>query len=384
MTRQREFPSDIAFTPTVKAIQQRGGPPGLLRVLDERTLAFADYRGNRQYISQGNLVDNPKAFLFLIDYAHRQRIKIWGEARVVEDDPQLVRSLMPEGYKARPEQAFLLTVAAQGDDMDTAGSIALWQRLERIEQSLCLRVNRGCRYPWVKGLFSVVSRLGDGGIWYLLMLVLVVNGEGTAPLDRYSFPSGHTLHAVCFTLLAVAHVPGLASRAGAVHAAGGRFAGRARIALPVRRDRRRRDRGRGGRGQSRGLAGVARDAAARRAAPCGRHAIVARHPELVAGAQALLSQRSRVPAGGLGGPRARASGDLARPDRRRASAIGKQRTRGDDRRASQHRHRGRGGPHQPRAASPVGIRRDAPLMWPARRAAGALRDARPSPHPASP
>lgn len=64
--------------------------------------------------------------------------------------------------------------------MDTSGSIALWQRFERIEQSLCLRVNRGCRYPWVKSLFSVVSRLGDGGIWYLLMLVLVVNGEGTA------------------------------------------------------------------------------------------------------------------------------------------------------------------------------------------------------------
>jgi predicted pyridoxine 5'-phosphate oxidase superfamily flavin-nucleotide-binding protein len=93
-------------------IQHRGGPPGFLRVLDEQTVAFADYRGNRQYISQGNLADNPKAFLFLIDYAHRQRIKIWGEARVVEDDPQLVQSLMPEGYKARPEQAFILTVSA--------------------------------------------------------------------------------------------------------------------------------------------------------------------------------------------------------------------------------------------------------------------------------
>jgi predicted pyridoxine 5'-phosphate oxidase superfamily flavin-nucleotide-binding protein len=81
-------------------------------VLDERTIAFADYRGNRQYISQGNLADNPQAFLFLIDYAHRQRIKIWGEARVVEDDPQLVQSLMPEGYTARPEQAFILAVSA--------------------------------------------------------------------------------------------------------------------------------------------------------------------------------------------------------------------------------------------------------------------------------
>ena len=162
MTSGRKYPSDVAFTPTVKAIQQRkgsrvsyermeagrgwsttitpdladfiaaqtsvflgtasadgqpyiqhrGGPPGFLRVLDERTIAFADYRGNRQYISQGNLADNPQAFLFLIDYAHRQRIKIWGEARVVEDDPQLVQSLMPEGYKARPEQAFILAVSA--------------------------------------------------------------------------------------------------------------------------------------------------------------------------------------------------------------------------------------------------------------------------------
>lgn len=162
MSAQRTYPSDIAFTPTVKAIQQRkgsrasyarmeagegwsttitpdlaafiaaqtsvffgtastdgqpyiqhrGGPPGFLRVLDERTLAFADYRGNRQYISQGNLEDNPQAFLFLIDYARRQRIKIWGTARVVEDDPRLVQSLMPAGYKARAEQAFILTVSA--------------------------------------------------------------------------------------------------------------------------------------------------------------------------------------------------------------------------------------------------------------------------------
>jgi predicted pyridoxine 5'-phosphate oxidase superfamily flavin-nucleotide-binding protein len=162
MTAGRTYPSDVAFTPTVKAIQQRkgsrasyermetgggwsttitpdlaafiaaqtsvflgtanadgqpyiqhrGGPPGFLRVLDERTIGFADYRGNRQYISQGNLADNLRAFLFLIDYAHRQRIKVWGEARVVEDDPALVQSLMPAGYKARPEQAFLFTVTA--------------------------------------------------------------------------------------------------------------------------------------------------------------------------------------------------------------------------------------------------------------------------------
>src|SRR5271167_3416728 len=156
------YPSDIAFTPTVKAIQNRkgsrpgyagmeergswetritpdlaefigrqtsvflgtasadgqpyiqhrGGPAGFLRVLDDKTIGFVDYSGNRQYITQGNLADNPKAQLFLIDYAHQRRIKIWGEARVVEGDQELIRKLMPEDYKARPEQVILFTVSA--------------------------------------------------------------------------------------------------------------------------------------------------------------------------------------------------------------------------------------------------------------------------------
>jgi predicted pyridoxine 5'-phosphate oxidase superfamily flavin-nucleotide-binding protein len=93
-------------------IQHRGGPPGFLHVLDERTLGFADFAGNRQYITQVNLADNPKAHLFLIDYAHRRRVKIWGEARIVDDDAELLAKLMPAGYKARAEQAILLTVAA--------------------------------------------------------------------------------------------------------------------------------------------------------------------------------------------------------------------------------------------------------------------------------
>jgi predicted pyridoxine 5'-phosphate oxidase superfamily flavin-nucleotide-binding protein len=93
-------------------IQHRGGPPGFLRVLDEKTLGFADFAGNRQYITLGNLTENPKAFIFLIDYRNRQRIKIWGEARVVEDDPELIKKLKPEGYKARVEQAILFTVSA--------------------------------------------------------------------------------------------------------------------------------------------------------------------------------------------------------------------------------------------------------------------------------
>jgi predicted pyridoxine 5'-phosphate oxidase superfamily flavin-nucleotide-binding protein len=93
-------------------IQHRGGPAGFIRILDKTTLAFADFAGNRQYITQGNLSENPKAYIFLIDYVHRRRIKIWGEAKVIEDDPALVASLMPRGYKARPEQAILFTVKA--------------------------------------------------------------------------------------------------------------------------------------------------------------------------------------------------------------------------------------------------------------------------------
>lgn len=93
-------------------IQHRGGPPGFLRVLDDQTIGFADYSGNRQYITQGNLTENSKAHLFLIDYANRQRIKIWGEARIVEGDDALIAQLMPADYKARPEQALLFTVAA--------------------------------------------------------------------------------------------------------------------------------------------------------------------------------------------------------------------------------------------------------------------------------
>ncbi|WP_454827971.1 pyridoxamine 5'-phosphate oxidase family protein [Pseudoxanthomonas wuyuanensis] len=161
MTTSR-YPSDIAFTPTVKAlqarkgsrhayarmeengswetgitpelgafiaeqrsvflatvnadgqpyIQHRGGPPGFLHVLDTRTLAFVDFAGNRQYISTGNLAENPKAHLFLIDYRQRRRVKIWGEARMVEATSELLARLMPEDYRAKPEQVLLFTVRA--------------------------------------------------------------------------------------------------------------------------------------------------------------------------------------------------------------------------------------------------------------------------------
>jgi predicted pyridoxine 5'-phosphate oxidase superfamily flavin-nucleotide-binding protein len=93
-------------------IQHRGGPKGFLKVLDKQTLAFADYAGNQQFITQGNLTENPHAYIFVMDYAHRRRVKIWGEARVVEDDEALTASLMPKGYRARPEQVILFKIAA--------------------------------------------------------------------------------------------------------------------------------------------------------------------------------------------------------------------------------------------------------------------------------
>jgi predicted pyridoxine 5'-phosphate oxidase superfamily flavin-nucleotide-binding protein len=162
MSDTHTYPSDVAFTPAVKAIQtrkgsrdgyadvearggwrteiderlaaflaetssmylatasadgqpyiqHRGGPKGFVKILDKNTLAFADYSGNRQFITQGNLSENPKAHIFLMDYAHRRRVKIWGEARVVDDDPALLQSLMPQGYKARPEQVILFRISA--------------------------------------------------------------------------------------------------------------------------------------------------------------------------------------------------------------------------------------------------------------------------------
>lgn len=158
----RDFPSDIAFTETVKAIQQqkgsrpsyarmensggwqtvitadlaefladldmfylgtsnaqgqpyiqyRGGPQGFLKVIDEHTLAFADFGGNRQYITLGNLSDNPKAFIFLMDYAHARRIKLWGNARVVENDPALLDRLRDPAYPGKVERAILFEIEA--------------------------------------------------------------------------------------------------------------------------------------------------------------------------------------------------------------------------------------------------------------------------------
>jgi predicted pyridoxine 5'-phosphate oxidase superfamily flavin-nucleotide-binding protein len=108
---------DTAFLATSSAegapyIQHRGGPKGFIKVLDERTLGFADYAGNRQYITVSNLQGNDRAFLFLLDFANRQRIKVWGRARVVEDDPKLMERLVDPDYRARPERAILFAVEA--------------------------------------------------------------------------------------------------------------------------------------------------------------------------------------------------------------------------------------------------------------------------------
>jgi len=93
-------------------IQHRGGKKGFLKVLDEKTLAFADFSGNRQYISSGNLSENQKAYIFLMDYANRRRIKIWGEAKTIEDDRELLAKVFDSDYRARPERVILFKITA--------------------------------------------------------------------------------------------------------------------------------------------------------------------------------------------------------------------------------------------------------------------------------
>jgi predicted pyridoxine 5'-phosphate oxidase superfamily flavin-nucleotide-binding protein len=129
-------------------IQHRGGPKGFIHILDKNTIAFVDYGGNRQYISLGNLSENPKAHIFLMDYANRRRIKLWGEARVVNDDRALMRSLMPKGYRARPERVIVFKIAAwdvncpqhipqKFDAQDVAEALAMRDaRIEELEAEL--------------------------------------------------------------------------------------------------------------------------------------------------------------------------------------------------------------------------------------------------------
>ena len=134
---------DAAFLATVSAegapyIQHRGGPKGFIKVLDNKTLGFADYAGNRQYITLGNLAGNDRAFLFLLDFAARRRIKLWGRARAVEDDPALLARLADPGYRARPERAILFTVEAW--DVNCSQHItALFTEAEIAEATVLLR-----------------------------------------------------------------------------------------------------------------------------------------------------------------------------------------------------------------------------------------------------
>ena len=93
-------------------IQHRGGPKGFLKVIDNQTLAFGDFSGNRQYISFGNLLENDKVSLFMMDYTHRRRIKVWGTAKVVEGDQQLIEKVTCPSYKSDPERVFLIHVKA--------------------------------------------------------------------------------------------------------------------------------------------------------------------------------------------------------------------------------------------------------------------------------
>ena len=113
--RDRLAETFSAYLATVSAdgqpyIQHRGGPAGFIKVLDDKTLGIADFAGNQQFISAGNLADNAKAHLFLMDYARKRRVKIWGQARMVEDDPALLAHLSTRDYRGRPERALIFKI----------------------------------------------------------------------------------------------------------------------------------------------------------------------------------------------------------------------------------------------------------------------------------
>jgi len=132
-------------------IQHRGGPKGFL---NEKTLGFADYAGNRQYISIGNAVENDKAYIFLMDYTNQRRIKLWGKLRVVEDDPQLLEKLNDRGYRARPERVFLFELSAW--DVNCPQHIPQMFDLETVELATSKLTQR------VKELEAEVARLSAG------------------------------------------------------------------------------------------------------------------------------------------------------------------------------------------------------------------------------
>ena len=151
---------DSAYLGTASAagqpyIQHRGGPKGFLKVLDDTRLAFADFKGNRQYISLGNLSENPRAHLFLMDYANRQRIKIWGRAEAVEDDPGLLERLKEPAYGGMPERAIVFHVEAW--DVNCPQHIARRYTEDQIAPAIAKLQGR------IAELEAEVERLRGGG-----------------------------------------------------------------------------------------------------------------------------------------------------------------------------------------------------------------------------
>lgn len=129
-------------------IQFRGGLPGFLKVLDEKTLGFADFAGNVQYVTVGNVSGNDKAFLFLMDYRHRKRVKLWGRAEIIEDNPDLIARLQVPDDSSPIERAILFHVEATSEncpqhipvrysETEVAAMVApLQARISELEQQL--------------------------------------------------------------------------------------------------------------------------------------------------------------------------------------------------------------------------------------------------------
>lgn len=146
-------------------VQFRGGPRGFLQVLDARTLAFADFRGNRQYLSAGNITADGRVSMILMDYPNQRRLKVWGRARLVEaaEDPALLARLTPEGYRARPERAVVITVEAL--DWNCPAHIPRRLTLEELETVLApVREEMGALARENERLTAALAALtGKGG-----------------------------------------------------------------------------------------------------------------------------------------------------------------------------------------------------------------------------
>ena len=135
-------------------IQHRGGPPGFLKPIGSHMLAFADFAGNRQYITLGHLKENDRAHIFILHYATQQRLKLWGRARVIEDDAELMERLVDPSYKVRPQRAIAFRIEAWDSNCRqhivaryTEAEIApavnqLTQRIKELEEEVARLKNR--------------------------------------------------------------------------------------------------------------------------------------------------------------------------------------------------------------------------------------------------